>query len=353
MSRLEPMTVKDPKMSTLPATMDDRLVWDTWLAVYRLPVLTVADEAGTFVALAERPLTTQELAARIDVDARALLIHLGLLAALGFVERRDGRWRATAATRTWLHPDAQGYCGPLLASFKMTQPLHAQLLKTLRPSVQAVASASAAAEWERGEMSAELAQRITAYMNAHSRAAAKAVAVQPLFADARSLLDVGGGSAIFAIELARERPALRATVMEIAAVCAEADGYIAAAGQAGRVSTQSLNMFTQPWPTGHDVHFLSNIFHDWSDETCLLLARKSFAALPSGGRIVLHEMLIDDDGCGPLPAAAFSLLMLLGTRGRQYSLPELRGILGAAGFTDVEAATTGGGYYSLVVARKP
>jgi acetylserotonin N-methyltransferase len=84
-----------------------------------------------------------------------------------------------------------------------------------------------------------------------------------------------------------------------------------------------------------------------------MLARKSFEALPAGGRILLHEMLMDDDGCGPLAPAAFSMMMLLGTKGRQYSLPELREFLAAAGFTDVESWRTGGGYYSLVMARKP
>ncbi|HEY4341952.1 MAG TPA: methyltransferase [Steroidobacteraceae bacterium] len=340
-------------MSTLPITMDDRLVWDTWLAMYRLPVLTVADEVGTFAALSAQSLTTDELAARLAVPARPLAIHLSLLAALGFLERHDGRWRATAATRTWLHPQAEGYAGALLHRFRETQPLHAQLLATLRPQVKAEAYESAVAEWERGEMPPELARIITAFMNAHSCAAAKAVSVQPLFAQVRSLLDVGGGSAVFSIAIAKEHAALRATVMEIAAVCAEADRYIEASGAAPRVRTQALNMFTQAWPSGHDAHFLSNILHDWSDETCRLLVKKSFDALPSGGRIVLHEILMDDDGCGPLPAAAFSILMLIGTRGRQYSLPELRGFLEPAGFTGVEAFNTGGGYYSLIVARKP
>src|SRR5690606_36043406 len=133
----------------------------------------------------------------------------------------------------------------------------------------------------------------------------------------------------------------------------EAARYIAAAGVGGRVATHAANMFTEPWPRGHDVHFFSNVFHDWSGETCCLLAKRSFEALPSGGLILLHEMLMDDDGCGPLHAAAFSLLMLMGTRGRQYSLPELRGFLEQAGFTDVEAQGTGQGYYSLVSARRP
>jgi 3-hydroxy-5-methyl-1-naphthoate 3-O-methyltransferase len=340
-------------MSTLPATTDDRLIWDTWLSIYRLPIMTVADEVGTFVALSAQSLTVEELASQLAVGARALAIHLGVLAALGFVEQHEGRWRATAATRTWLHPQAQGYQGPLLHGFRHSQPLHAQLLATLRPEVKAEAHSSAAAEWERGELSPARAQGITAYMNAHSLAAATAVGVQPLFADVRKLLDVGGGSAIFSTEIAKSQPSLRATVMEIASVCAEADRYISASGQSSRVRTESVNMFTQPWPTGYDAHFLSNILHDWSDETCRMLVKKSFDALPSGGRIVLHEMLMDDDGCGPLPAAAFSLLMLLGTRGRQYSVPELRSFLEAAGFTAVEAFSTGGGYFSLVVARKP
>jgi acetylserotonin N-methyltransferase len=339
-------------MGLLPVTTDDRLIWDAWLAIYRLPVLTVADEVGMFSALTARALTTTELAQSINVDARAVGIHLGLLASLGFVERREGRWRATATARTWLNPAAEGYVGPLLHQFRASQPLHAQLLATLRPGVQATRHGSAVAEWERGEMPPDLARRITAFMNAHSRAAAKAAAFQPLFADVERVLDVGGGSAVFAIEIAKAWPGLNATVLEIAAVCAEADRYIGAANVADRVRTAAANMFTQSWPTGYDVHFLSNIFHDWSDDTCRLLARQSFKALPRGGRIVLHEMLMDDDGCGPLATAAFSLLMLLGTRGRQYTLAELRAFLESAGFSNVEAFSTGGGYYSFVVAGK-
>jgi acetylserotonin N-methyltransferase len=316
-------------------------------------VITAADEVGTFAALSARALTTAQLAAQIGVDARALGIHLGLLAALGFVERRDERWRATAAARTWLHPEGEGYYGPVIHRYRVVESLHKELVETLRTGDKSGTQPSAAEEWERGEMPAEMAQPLTAFMNAHSRASSRGVAVQPWFADVRSLLDVGGGSGIFAIALARVHRALSATVMEIEAVCREADRYIAAAGVGERVKTQAVNMFTQDWPAGHDAHFFSNIFHDWSDPTCRLLARKSFAALAPGGRVFLHEMLMDDDGCGPLVAAAFSLMMLLGTRGRQYSLPELRVFLEGAGFVDVDAVRTGGGYYSLVSARKP
>lgn len=340
-------------MTALPPTNDDRLIWDTWLSLYRLPVVTVADQIGTFAAIADRALTTDELAAALGCDSRALGIHLGLLAATGFVERREERWRASAQARTWLIPGTEAYVGPALHHLRDVHPVHAQLLETLGLGKAGEEHVSAAAEWERGEMPPEMAATITAYMNAHSQASSRGVAAQPAFADVCRLLDVGGGSGIFSIQLAKGWPELAATVMDIAAVCAEAAGYIADAGIGGQVSTLPVNMFTQDWPGGYDAHFLSNIFHDWSADTNRLLAAKSFAALPSGGRIMLHEMLMDDDGCGPLPAAAFSLLMLLGTRGKQYSLPELREILASAGFVDVTAATTGGGYYALVTARKP
>jgi acetylserotonin N-methyltransferase len=339
-------------VSTLPVNVDDRIVWDSWLSLFHFPVMSVADEVGTFAAISARAKDTAELAAELGLDARALAVHLAMLASLGFVERREGRWRATAAARTWLHPQADGYAGPLLHRFRERQPFHAQLLETLRTGQKASEYGSVAEEWERGAMPPDMARMITAFMNAHSRASSLAVGQQPLFAELRSVLDVGGGSGIFAIEMAKAWPALKATVLEIDTICTEADHYIAAANVGGRVSTHALNMFTQPWPRDYDAHFFSNIFHDWSDATCLLLARKSFEALPAGGRILLHEILMDDDGCGPLPAAAFSLLMLMGTRGRQYSLIELRQFLEAAGFVDIEAARTGGGYYSLVSARK-
>jgi acetylserotonin N-methyltransferase len=134
---------------------------------------------------------------------------------------------------------------------------------------------------------------------------------------------------------------------------AAAQTYGDKAGLADRIATAGVNMFEEAWPTHADAHFFANVFHDWSEETNRLIARKSFAALPSGGRIFLSEILMDDDLAGPWPAASFSLLMLVGTLGKQYSLPEFTEILESAGFTDVTARRHGGGYYSLVSATKP
>lgn len=177
--------------------------------------------------------------------------------------------------------------------------------------------------------------------------------MQPVFGELECLMDVGCGSGVYGIEIAKAHPGLRVVLMDLKEMAAEAGKFVARADTGGRVTTAGVNMFTEEWPREADGHFFSNVFHDWPDETCRTLAQRSFEALPSGGRIFLNEILVDDDYTGPYHAAAFSLLMLIGTLGKQYSLAEFKDILESAGFTDVAAMRTGGGYYSLVSARKP
>ena len=341
-------------MTALPPTIDDTAIWDAWLSQFRLPILNVNIEVGTFEALSGQALTTEDLAAKLGVDPRALAMHLAALSADGYVEKRLGRWRATHLARTWLHPQATGFWGHFLKSIDRNAHLQGRLLESLRTGKRPEEGTdNRPAGWEAGSMPPEVAANIAAFMQAHSQAPALGAARQPMFGELECLMDVGCGSGVYGIEIARANPTLKVVLMDLREVAAEAAKYVDKAGLGGRVSTAAVNMFEEEWPHGADGHLFCNVFHDWSDETNRDLARRSFAALPAGGRIFLHEILMDDDYTGPFHAAAFSLLMLIGTLGKQYSLAELRDILESAGFTDVQAQRTGGGYYSLVSARKP
>src|SRR5690349_21375123 len=61
----------------LPPTSDDRVIWDLWESMFRLPVATAADEAGIFRALGDTPLTTEELAKGLGLEVHPLAIVLG------------------------------------------------------------------------------------------------------------------------------------------------------------------------------------------------------------------------------------------------------------------------------------
>ncbi len=332
-------------------TVDDTAVWDTWLAAYHMPSLAVADRLGLFEALDAEPATAEALAARIKIPLEPLKALLPMLSALGFLVPRRGRYQLTNAARLYLLHDSPYYWGN---AFFVTRDagFTDRLLEKFAVNTGTEHAPRPAESWESGQVSDDLAIVVARIMHSHSVPAALGVARREEFAGVKRLLDVGGGSGCFSIALAQQWPDLRCTIMELPAMCKRALQYVSDAGVQDRIDTVSVDMFRAAWPTGYDAIFMSNIFHDWSPETNAALSASAFQALPSGGRIFLHEMLINDEGSGPLSAAAFSMIMVAGTRGRQYSFAELAGFLEGAGFIDT-CAVNSYGYYSLVSARKP
>ncbi|MBV9577009.1 MAG: ubiquinone/menaquinone biosynthesis protein, partial [Chloroflexi bacterium] len=129
-----------------------------------------------------------------------------------------------------------------------------------------------------------------------------------------------------------------------------AQTYIDKYGCQDRVDITSFNMFDDAWPTGYDAVLMTNILHDWDPKRRADLVASSYAALPVGGHLFLHEILLNDAQDGP-PAAAMFSTMMLGTRGKQLSFLEMQSLLTQAGFTSVDVKPTYG-YYSLVIGTK-
>ncbi len=94
------------------------------------------------------------------------------------------------------------------------------------------------------------------------------------------------------------------------------------------------------------------IYQNHRPERTRFLSQKSFTSLEPGGRIIIHEMLFNEDKNGPLAAAAFNIIMLEWTQDQQYTGSELSEMLMEVGFIDIEIKPTSG-YWSIVTARKP
>jgi 3-hydroxy-5-methyl-1-naphthoate 3-O-methyltransferase len=175
------------------------------------------------------------------------------------------------------------------------------------------------------------------------------------FSTTTRLLDVGGGGAAFDIELCRRYPELRATVYDLPHVCPLATERIRDAGLSERIGVHAGDFFEDAdLPAGHDAILLSMILHDWDEERNRAILAKCFRALPSGGTVVISELLVDDDKTGPLDAALMSVNMLAGTWGRNYTGREYHDWLRDAGFDDVQTVRfRGPGANGAVLARKP
>jgi O-methyltransferase domain len=341
----------------LPPSSDARDVWETYLSPTWLPALLAADELGVLPSLANAPGSAQELASRLGLNARPLRAVLSLLAALGYLVPRHGRYQVTDSGRWHLLPSSPLYWGGVWASMRGGNSLYERLREVLitpdpDEEIPEGGGGDSIDGWATGHISAEAAASMTRYMHSHSAAAAIAVAQSDLFSSTRRLLDVGGCSGVFSIALAERHPGLTCTIMDLSAVCELTPGYVQERGLQDQIDTHAADMFRDRWPRGYDAVFFSNIFHDWRPVTCLALARRALDVLPSGGTINLHEMLLNDDGAGPRTAAAFSVLMALGTQGQQFTYAELESILTDAGFADIECYPTSP-VYSIVRGRKP
>lgn len=176
------------------------------------------------------------------------------------------------------------------------------------------------------------ARRLTLALAGRAKNVAPVLAERVSLAEARVLVDVGGGTGIYSIAWLRRRPQLRAIVWDRPEVLKVASEMAAEYGVADRLECVAGDMFRDPVPRG-DVCLLSNVLHDWDVLQCEDLVQRCAAALPVGGRMLIHDVLLDDALDGPLPVALYSAALFSLTEGRAYRAAEFQGWLGAAGLT--------------------
>jgi acetylserotonin N-methyltransferase len=286
---------------------------------------------------------------------RALLPQL---AVSGLLTQRLGRYLLNDRANTFLRPGSPYYWGPVFLLMRQIPMRDSDVVEQLQRANDGARwdankeNSEASGAWSAGEVTPDLASAIAAYMQANCQSAALGLAQCFELKGTRRLLDAGAGSGCYSIAFAKANPALRCTMMDLKGMAAVAMDYVRAAGVDDRIDTVVTDMLREEWPKGYDAILLSSIFHDWDFDTCALIAAKAFRALPSGGRILVHEMLLEDTHDGPPAVAAFSMYMLLGTKGQQFTADEIRQILSAAGFGHVRIEPAHG-YYFVVTAEKP
>ncbi|MBV9601598.1 MAG: ubiquinone/menaquinone biosynthesis protein [Chloroflexi bacterium] len=330
-------------------SVEDRPIWDLWLSQYHLPVVLAADKLGLFEFLRDQPATVEEICQHLKLLRRSAEALTAALASTGFLVQHDARYQLTPLSRTYLLPESEFYWVPMLGAAGFGHLTTEVLLKNLGTENLGEED-RVTRRWEHGEMSAADAAASNQRMHSHSFPSALGLARAYDFPQTRRLLDVAGGSGGYAIALALQHSHLRCTVADLPPVANDARNYIDKYGCQARVDTLSFNMFDDEWPSGYDAILMTNILHDWDPRRRADLVTSSFRALPPGGHLFIHEILLNDAQDGPAPAAMFSTMML-GTRGKQLSFVELQTLLTEKGFVKVQVKPTYG-YYSLVIGTK-
>jgi predicted O-methyltransferase YrrM len=176
---------------------------------------------------------------------------------------------------------------------------------------------------------AHSARESTLCLAGRARNVAPCLAMRVDLSGAGTLLDVGGGSGIYAYALLRRHPALRAIVLDRPEVLTVAEECAREWAVQDRVKFVPADLLDGGYPAA-DVVLFSNVLHDWDGPDAERLVRYGAEALPAGCRLLIHDVFLNDTLDGPLPVALYSVLLFSLTEGRAYSAAEYGAWLRAA-----------------------
>ncbi len=294
------------------------------------------------------PVSPREASESTPLTARGAEALLGVLCALALVKRSaDGLYSLTATSEDYLLRESPFFIGDQLEAIGF--PIPGTYLKQragLRNRI-----------WLRllGLLPIFRYGTRPRIENQHTRnLAACAAAVRTgEFAHADCIVDIAGGSGVFAIPLLLEYPRKRVVLTELPSALPNIRPLLATHGVEDRVELRGMDVFRFPWDIpACDGIFIGNFVHGFDDQRALQVCREAFSRLPAGGTIWLHEMLWNESRDGPLLTALWDAAMKSAGDGGQRTGSEWTSLLQKAGFVETRVIPTHSAF-GLVVGRKP
>lgn len=310
---------------------DPTLIFEHFRGAYGTQLLTAAtahfDLFGKLGISPDFFLPFEQLRQELNLQPRPFTVLTTALKAMGLLVQHGDRIGATPLAAEHLHHEGEfsitNYIGLAATSTDVLGMV--ERLKTNTPYGLNTDENGAAFIYRDGIPSAmeqsELARHFTLSLAGRAKNVAPVLADRFRLPDAKVLLDVGGGSGIYAIAYLARNHHLRAIVLDRPEVLSVAEEFAVEFGVTDRIELRAGDMFADSFPAA-DVVLLSNILHDWDIPECQKLVQKCVNALPVGGRLLIHDVFLDDDLAGPLPIALYSAALFTLTEGRAYSVAE-------------------------------
>ena len=169
------------------------------------------------------------------------------------------------------------------------------------------------------------------------------------------VLDLGGGVGDYAIEFVNAKTEIEATIFtyeNCAPFTIDYLNYIKNREVAQKITVTTGDILKDDFGKGYDLVFLSFVLQNFNIWDNIKLAKKVFESLNPGGRIVIQDLLIEDDRTAPEFNALYSLELLVNTDGGDtYTNSDIWLILKEAWFSKIDSMSTDFGT-SLVFGKK-
>ena len=168
-----------------------------------------------------------------------------------------------------------------------------------------------------------------------------------------SVLDLGAGSGVWGIALAKQSPQVTVRAVDWPKVLETTQKVARRFGVADRLTPAPGDLLEADFGSGHQIATIGHILHSEGVERSRQLLKRTFDALAPGGTVAIQEFLLNDDRQGPPQSLIFAVNMLVNTdEGDAFSFAEIAGWLKEAGFVNPRLLP-GPGVSPLVLADKP
>jgi demethylspheroidene O-methyltransferase len=294
-------------------------------------ILAACIETGLLDLLADGPLDTGAIAARVEIPIEGAKCLLRAAAALGLVQPLGDAWA--------LGSDGAALLGnrgikEMIAHHHL---LYADLVDPVALLRRGGGGGALSNLWRYAESPGDGDGAAVAAYSALMAASQPMVAAQAIdaypFHRHRRLLDVGGGEGAFLAAVGARVPALELALFDLPAVCERARMRLGHVGLGVRTTLHGGDFLADPLPQGYDLISLIRVLHDHDDGPALRLLRAVHAALPPGGTLFLAEPMAQTPGADPAGDAYFGFYLLAMGSGRPRSPAEIREMLRTAGFS--------------------
>ncbi len=151
------------------------------------------------------------------------------------------------------------------------------------------------------------------------------------FTTFQTIVDIAGGHGALLSGILKCSPNAKGILFELPEVVATAKEPLETAGVADRCTTVGGDFFKEI-PSGGDVYILSQILHDWDDESSIEILRQIRRGIQANGKVLVIELYLPP-GNEPSISKWLDLHMLVLTQGGRERTPaEYDALFRAAGF---------------------
>jgi len=309
-------------------------------------VLLAALELNVFDELADKSMSAEDMADTLGLNHKPIERLMVALTALKLIERNLNVYTLAPESRRYLVKSSPSYFGDYYR-FEVRHclmPDFTRLDELIRQNRAIMAD-----DWAEFMADPEKARMFSLGQHSASLGGGRLLAAVFDFSPFKNMVDLAGGTGACSIAACQRNPELESVIVDFPNVVALAEEIIAQEGLSDRISTRPGDLTRDDWPQG-DLMLISLCLSGFSEARQMAIFDKCFDKLPSGGAIVVHDFLMNDDYRGPLLAGLYNLTSVEGV---PLSGKDMAARLKAAGFANAEVREVIPEYTGLVFAKKP